>query len=107
MYQSSEILLLVRGLLLRLSLSEPSKERLSGLADLLGGGKVGILLASLGSPLGYDVLADEIVVVVQLEDLDNRLVHFRMLVAQSPNKAFRTAKQSLLVALRADDLDKN
>ncbi|KAI6751204.1 hypothetical protein HG530_014118 [Fusarium avenaceum] len=84
----------------RIGLSKPSEERLSSLADLLGSRDVGVLLAGLRSPLGYDVLADEIVVVVELEDLDNRLEHLGILGCQSADETLGSSEKSLLMTLR-------
>lgn len=105
-HRSNTILLLVRGLLLGLGLGEPGKEGLGGLANLLGGGNIGVLLAGLGSPLGNDVLADEVVVVVQMENLNNSLVHLGVLVARSSNETLSATEKSLLVTIGGDNLDR-
>lgn len=96
-------LLLLRRLLL-ISLLEPLEEGGRSLADLLGGGQVRVLLASPGSPLGDDFLADEVVVVVQLEGLDDLRVHVGVLLGQLADETLGSTKKGLLVALSSDDL---
>ena len=97
-----------RGLLLiglLLGLLEPFDERLGGLADLLGDGQVDVLLGSLGTPLGGDLLGDEVVVVVELQDLDDLLVDVGVLLAKGANKTLGATEEGLLVTLRRDDLE--
>ncbi|KAJ6444658.1 polysaccharide deacetylase [Purpureocillium lavendulum] len=91
-------LVLLLGRLLLVGLLEPLEEGLGSLANLPRRGEVHVLLAGLGAPLGHHLLADEVVVVVELENLDNLLVHVGVVSGEAAEEALRAAKKGLLVA---------
>lgn len=102
-----ELLLLVRLRLgLGLGLGEPGQEGLSSLANLARGGAVSVLLAGLGAPVGDHLLADEVVVVVELQDLDNKGEDVGVLGAELSEETLGTAEKCLLVALGSNNLGK-
>jgi len=87
-----------------LGLGQPSQEWLGSLANLFGSSQVHILLARLGTPLCDNLLADEVVVVVELQDLDNLGVKLGVFLAILTDESLRASEESLLMTLRADDL---
>lgn len=99
----TDCLLVVRILLLR-GLGQPSQERLGSLANLLGGGEIDVLLASLGTPLRDDLLAEQVVRIVQLKDLNDLVIGLRVLLGKVADEAFGTAQKSPLVTLGCDEL---
>lgn len=101
---NKQLLLLLGRLLLGLSLLEPGEERLSGLADLLGDGDLGVLLAGLGTPLLDNLLTDEVEVVVELQDLDDLGVDVRVVLGEVTEETLGTTKESPFVLLAVDDL---
>lgn len=88
-----------------IGLLEPGKEGRGSLADLLGDGNVRVFPARLGTPLLDDLLADKVMVVVELEDLDNLRVNIRVLLGQVSKQTFGSTKQGSFVALGGNDLD--
>lgn len=98
-------LLVIRLLLgLLLGFGEPGKERLGSLANLLRDGDVDISLGRAGSPLGHNLLGDEIVIVVELKDLGNLVVHLGLLAGELANQTLGTAEKGLLMLLRRNKL---
>ena len=51
------------GVLITLSFSEPSEERLSRLADFLASWEVDVFLAGASAPFGNDFFAEDVVVI--------------------------------------------
>jgi hypothetical protein len=99
---ASALLIVLRGLLI--SLGKPGQEGLRSLADLAGGVAVRVLLAGLGAPRCHDLLADEVVVVVQLENLDHLREDLRVVVTQIAQQTLGATEEGLLVLLAIDDL---
>lgn len=97
----SQNLFLVGRLFFRIGLLKPLEEGLSSLANLLGGSNIGVPFAGLGSPLLDHLLADEIVVVVQLQDLHDLQKDVWVFLEERSNEALSSAKQSLLALLLA------
>jgi len=97
-------LLVVRFLLLGLSLLEPLQERSGSLADLLGHRNVSVALGSLGAPFGDNLLADEVKVIVELQDLGDLSVDPRVLLSKVAQETLGSTEKSLLVAIARDAL---
>lgn len=102
--QSRRRLLVVR--LVFLSLLKPLEERLGTAADLLRSRKIDVLLASLASPLGDDLLAHQVLVVQLVKDLDDLVASHKlgMILALSGQETLNPSEQSLLVTLRCNKL---
>lgn len=58
----------------------------------------------MSTPLGNHLLADEVMVVVQLQNLDNLGQEVCVLVGQGSNKTLSSSQKSLFVTLRVDNL---
>lgn len=92
-------------ILITFRLREPSQERLCGLADLLTGGQIDVFLASLGAPVGDDVLGEDIFVVEDQEDLGGLIVEGGVFLTTGTDKTFNATKEGLLVLLGCDQLE--
>lgn len=101
--EASLLIVLLLGLFL-VGFGEPVEEGLGSLANLSRGVLVNVLLAGVSTPLGDHFLADEVVVVVQLQDLDNLRQELGVRVGQRSNKTLSASQKSLLVAFRVDNL---
>ena len=87
-----------------LSLGEPSEKRLGGLADLLAGREVDVLLAGFRAPLGDDIFREDILIVENKKDFGRLIVESSVLLASETNESFDSSKKSLLMLLRRDHL---
>lgn len=97
------ISLLVRVFFLG-GLLEPSEEGLGGLPNLLRGGNVDVLLAGLAAPLESDLFAEEVVVVVELQDLDDLVEDVRVILDEVADETLSAAEEGLFMTLRGDEL---
>jgi hypothetical protein len=90
---------LLRVLIVTLGLSKPSEKSFSGLADLLAGGEIDVLLACLRTPLSNDFFADEILVVVDAKDLRDLAEEVRVIFATNADEAFGSAEEGFFMSL--------
>lgn len=106
--QTNADLLVIRLLLVRLllSLGKPGQERLSSLADLLGDREVDISLGGTGTPLGHNLLGDQVVGIVELEDLGDLVEHLGLFAAELANETLGATEKGLFVLLRRNKLMK-
>jgi hypothetical protein len=95
---------LFRVLIVTLGLSKPGEKSFGGLADLLAGGEIDILLACLCTPLSNDFFADEILIVVDAKDLRDLTKEVRVIFATNADEAFGSAEESFFMSLRGNQL---
>jgi hypothetical protein len=89
-----------------LSLGEPCEECLGGLADLLAGREIDVLLAGLRAPFGNDILGEDVLIVQDQEDLGSLVVECSVLLTPKSNESLDASKESLLMLLRCYHLCK-
>src|SRR5690606_18846832 len=85
--------LLVIIVIITLSLCEPGQEWLSGLPNLLAGGKINVLLGSTGAPLLKGLFVDEVFLIQVHEDSWDLLDEIRVIQA---DKTFDASKECFL-----------
>ncbi len=73
---------------------------------LLGNRGVGKLLAGLGTPLDGNLLADQVVMVVELQDLDSLRVRIGILFGKVSEETLGTAKEVSLMTISSHNLEK-
>ena len=94
------------GVFVTLSLGEPCEKCLGGLADLLAGREINVLLAGLRAPFGNDVLGEDVLIVQDQEDLGSLVVECSVLLTPKANESLDASQESLLMLLRCDHLCK-
>lgn len=92
------------GRLFFVRLGEPGEEGFGSLAHLLGGADVDVLLAGPAAPFGDDFLADQVLFIVEMENLDDLLENVGMCLAESAKEPLGTTQKGSLVALGRHDL---
>ena len=87
-----------------LGFSKPSKEGFGGFAHLLAGWEVDVLLTGFCAPFGENLLAQNILVIENHEDLGCLVVDIWGFLASEPNESFHSSKKSFFMSLSRDHL---
>jgi hypothetical protein len=87
-----------------LGLGKPGKEGFGGFAHLLAGWEVNILLTGFRAPFGENLLAQNILVIENHEDLGCLVVDVWVFLASEPNESFHSSKKSLFMSFGRDHL---